>query len=149
MIELKIVNDKIMEYGIPKYSKPGDAGMDLVSCWHEPLYIPYGHVVTVPTGIAIHIKDENLVGLIFPRSGLATKFGIDLANCVGVIDAHYQGEIKVCLRRLSVSCPHQIDPGDRVAQIVFMPIHRAQFDVVQEFRATSERGEGGFGSTGD
>lgn len=147
-IELKILDDRLLDWGLPAYSRPGDAGMDLRACLDSPLYLEPGETALVPTGIAIHINDENLVGLLFPRSGLASKYGISLSNCVGVVDAGYQNEIKAALVRSGRGKPHVINPGDRICQLAIVPVYRAQWDIVTEFSSESERGLAGWGSSG-
>lgn len=147
-IELKILDDRLLDWGLPSYARPGDAGMDLRACLDSPLYLEPGETALVPTGIAIHINDESLVGLLFPRSGLASKYGISLSNAVGVIDCHFQAEIKAALVRSGRGKPHVINPGDRICQLAIVPLIRARWSVVNEFGSESERGLMGFGSSG-
>lgn len=130
----------------PRYATMGSAGLDLPACLDEPLSIPPGARVTIPTGIAIEIPFKHIVGLVFPRSGLATKHGISLANAVGVIDSDYKGEIIVAVYNQS-DREYIVKPGERVAQLLFMPVFHAVFEPVEEL-AESNRGKGGFGSTG-
>ena len=134
----------------PQYATPGSAGVDLIACVDEPIMLERGGAsVLIPTGIAIHIKDPNYFAEILPRSGLGHKEGLVLGNGTGVIDSDYQGELFVS----AWARPHGdkpapiIKPGDRIAQLVFQPVVRAEFVWAFEF-AKSERGEGGFGSTG-
>lgn len=135
-----------VEAKIPEYATPGSAGMDLSACIPEEITIKPGEIVRVNTGIAIQLPHSGIGGFVFPRSGLSSKHGISLANCVGVIDSDYTGEI---------SCPvinhgnsdYTIKPGDRIAQMVFMPVLNARLQEVNKLEAT-ERGSGGFGSTG-
>jgi dUTP pyrophosphatase len=145
IIELKILDDRVRQH-LPAYATPGSAGMDLRACIGEPLTIAPGDTVLVPTGIAIHVADPTLAAVVLPRSGLGHKHGIVLGNLVGLIDSDYQGP-------LMVSCwnrgrdPYTVNPLDRIAQLVVVPVVQAQFKVVTEFEA-SERGQGGFGSSG-
>ena len=130
----------------PHYATPGAAGMDLRACLEAPLRLHPNETMLVPTGIALHIADPGLAALILPRSGLGHKHGIVLGNLVGLIDSDYQGEIFVSLWNRG----HEVfalNPLDRIAQLVIVPVVRAEFRVVDGFAAT-ERGTGGFGSTG-
>ncbi|BAF59460.1 dUTPase [Pelotomaculum thermopropionicum SI] len=131
---------------LPRYATDGSAGLDLPACLDEPLAVPPGARVKVPTGIAIEIPHRNIAGLVFPRSGLASKHGISLANAVGVIDSDYKGEIVIAVFNQSDQ-EYLIKPGERVAQLVFVPVFTATLDVVENLNCSS-RGEGGFGSTG-
>mgnify|MGYP000588592355 CR=1 FL=1 len=146
-IELKILDPRIgTEYPLPEYATPGSAGLDLRAILDEPLTLQPGQTVLIPTGIAIHIGDANLCATILPRSGMGHKHGIVLGNLVGLIDSDYQGQLMVSTWNRGQS-DFTIQPGDRIAQLVFMPVVQAQFSIVQEFDA-SERGEGGFGHSG-
>lgn len=146
-IELKILDSRIgTEYPLPEYATPGSAGLDLRAILDEPLTLQPGQTVLIPTGIAIHIGDANLCATILPRSGMGHKHGIVLGNLVGLIDSDYQGQLMVSTWNRGQS-DFTIQPGDRIAQLVFMPVVQAQFTVVQEFDS-SERGEGGFGHSG-
>jgi dUTP pyrophosphatase len=144
-IEIKILDDRVRQH-LPTYATPGSAGMDLRACIGEPLTVAPGDTVLVPTGIAIHIADPALAAVVLPRSGLGHKHGIVLGNLVGLIDSDYQGP-------LMVSCwnrgrdPYTLNPLDRIAQLVVVPVVQAEFKVVADFEA-SERGQGGFGSSG-
>lgn len=131
---------------IPQYATEGAAGVDLVACIDSPQRLAPGEQVMVPTGIAIALPSRDLVGLIFPRSGLATRTGLVLANSVGVIDADYRGEIFCPMINRGKEAV-VIEPGDRIAQMVFMPIAVAELVEVEQLEATA-RGAGGFGSTG-
>lgn len=131
---------------IPSYATAGSAGMDLKACIEEPLMIEPGQIAKVPTGIAIQIPNKYVGGFVFPRSGLSSKHGISLINCVGVIDSDYTGEI-VCPVVNHGKAEFHINPGDRIAQLVFMPVCNASLIQVEELEKT-ERGSGGFGSTG-
>ena len=146
-IQLKILDARIgREYPLPAYATAGAAGMDLRACLDEHLRIDPGEAHLIPTGLALHIADSKLAAVILPRSGLGHKHGIVLGNLVGLIDSDYQGQ-------LFVSCWNRgqarfvIEPGDRIAQLVFVPVVRADFEVVTEFTA-SHRGSGGFGHSG-
>ena len=145
-IKIKVKKLPHAQPGMPDYATPGSAGMDLVACLAEPVIIAAKDRFTIPTGIAIHIGDPGLVGLVFPRSGLAARHGLTLANSVGVIDSDYTGEI-LCVLINHGSEAVAIRPGDRIAQILFMPVHKAIFEEVTALDKT-ERGAGGFGSTG-
>ena len=146
-IQLKILNSKIgKDIAMPAYATDGSAGLDLRVCIDEPLQVAPGETVLLPTGLSIYIADPALAAVILPRSGLGHKHGIVLGNLVGLIDSDYQGELKVsCWNRGSDH--FTIQPGDRIAQLVFLPVVQAQFEVVEAFTET-ERGEGGFGSSG-
>lgn len=146
-IELKILNSKIgNEFPLPTYATPGSAGLDLRACLDEPLTLAPGETQLLPTGIAIYINAPKLCATILPRSGLGHKHGIVLGNLVGLIDSDYQGELMVsCWNRSATA--FTIEPGERIAQLVFLPVVQAQFTVVTDFNQ-SERGLGGFGSSG-
>lgn len=144
-IALRILDERIREH-LPAYATPGSAGLDLRACIDAPLDIAPGSAHLIPTGIAIHIADPGLAAIIVPRSGLGHKHGIVLGNLVGLIDSDYQGPLMVsCWNRGSTA--YRVSPLDRVAQLVIVPVVQAQFRVVDEFEA-SDRGGGGFGSTG-
>ncbi|OPZ74721.1 MAG: Deoxyuridine 5'-triphosphate nucleotidohydrolase [Firmicutes bacterium ADurb.Bin456] len=130
----------------PGYATEGSAGLDLPANLEKPLIIPPGARVKIPTGIAVELPHRYIAGLIFPRSGLATNHGIALANAVGLIDSDYKGEIIVAVVNQSKQ-EYIIKPGERIAQLVFIPIHRVTFKEVAELDQSS-RGKGGFGSTG-
>jgi dUTP pyrophosphatase len=146
-IELKILDPRIgSEFPLPAYATDGSAGLDLRACVDAPLEVKPGESHLVPTGIAIHIGDPGLAAVLLPRSGLGHKKGIVLGNLVGLIDSDYQGQIFVsCWNRSSDS--FTINAGERIAQMVFIPVVQAAFEVVDEFE-TSIRGSGGFGHTG-
>jgi dUTP pyrophosphatase len=146
-IELKILNRKIgTEFPLPKRATAGSAGLDLRACLDAPLDLAPGDTKLIPTGIAIHIADPGLAAVIIPRSGLGHKHGIVLGNLVGLIDSDYQGELMIsCWNRGST--PFRIEPGERIAQLVVVPVVQVEFEVVERF-AESERGSGGFGHTG-
>jgi dUTP pyrophosphatase len=146
-IQLKILNEKISkEIALPQYSTEGSAGLDLRACLDETLQIEANETVLIPTGLSVYIEDPSLAAVILPRSGLGHKHGIVLGNLVGLIDSDYQGELKVSCWNRSKDC-FSIQPGERIAQLVFVPVVQADFKLVTEFEE-SERGDGGFGSTG-
>src|SRR5216117_1886836 len=140
-IELKILDDRVRQH-LPTYATSGSAGMDLRACIGESLTIAPGDTVLVPTGIAIHIGDPELAAVILPRSGLGHKHGIVLGNLVGLIDSDYQGPLMVSCWNRSRE-PYTVNPLDRLAQLMFVPVVQATFRVVDEFEA-SARGQGGF-----
>lgn len=146
-IKLKILDPRIgTEFPLPEYATAESAGLDLRACINQPLIIQPGETQLIPTGIAIHIDNPNVAATILPRSGLGHKHGIVLGNLVGLIDADYQGPLMIsCWNR--GQNPYTITPGERMAQLVFLPIMRAHFNVVEEFEET-ERADGGFGSSG-
>jgi dUTP pyrophosphatase len=146
-IRLRILDPRLgRDFPLPEYATPGSAGVDLRVCVDAPLQVLPGQTVLVPTGMAIHIADPQLAAVILPRSGLGHKHGIVLGNLVGLIDSDYQGQIMVsCWNRGSE--PFEIEPGMRLAQMVFVPVVQASFEVVEEFDESS-RGAGGFGHTG-
>ncbi|MDX1678995.1 dUTP diphosphatase [Arsukibacterium sp.] len=146
-IELKILDPRIgNEFPLPAYATPGSAGLDLRACLDQPLALEPGQTVLIPTGISIFIGDVNLCATILPRSGLGHKHGIVLGNLVGLIDSDYQGPLMVSMWNRGAQT-FTIEPGDRIAQLVFMPVVQAEFKLVDSFDA-SERGEGGFGHSG-
>ena len=146
-LKIKILSDKIgTEFPAPFYATAGSAAMDLLACMDEVVTIAPGKLVAIPSGIAIALPSRDYVALVFARSGLATKYGVCLSNGVGVIDSDYRGEIRVGLANLSES-DYNIQPGDRVAQLMVVPVCRPDLEFVSELDQT-ERGEGGFGSTG-
>lgn len=146
-VQVKILDERIgKEFPLPRYETPDAAGLDLRACLTEALTIEPGQTHLIPTGISIYIGDPNLAAVILPRSGLGHKHGLVLGNLVGLIDADYQGPLMVsCWNRGQAA--YTITPGDRIAQLVFLPIARAQFEVVETFTATA-RGAGGFGHSG-
>ncbi len=146
-IQLKILDPRIgADYPLPDYATDGSAGMDLRACIDAPLELAPGGSELIPTGLAMHIEDPGLAAVLLPRSGLGHKHGIVLGNLVGLIDSDYQGQLYVsCWNRGQES--FTIQPGERIAQMVIVPVVRAQFEVVSEFSA-SQRGAGGFGHTG-
>lgn len=146
-IQIKILNPLVGDsIALPSYATEGSAGLDLRACIDEPLQIAANETVLLPTGIAIYIANPNMAAVILPRSGLGHKHGIVLGNLVGLIDSDYQGELRIsCWNRGSEH--FTVHPGDRMAQLVFLPVVKAQFKMVDSF-TESDRGEGGFGSSG-
>lgn len=146
-VQLKILDPRVgKEFPLPQYSTDGAAGLDLIACIDEHLRVEPGEAHLVPTGIAIHIADNELAAVLLPRSGLGHRHGIVLGNLVGLIDSDYQGQVLVsCWNR-----GHEhfvIEPGDRIAQMVFVPVVHAHLEIVDDFTQSS-RGAGGFGHTG-
>lgn len=147
LIALKILDPRVgTEIPLPDYATDGSAGMDLRACLDQPLTLAPGDSALVPTGLAIHIGDPGLCAVILPRSGLGHRHGIVLGNLTGLIDADYQGPLMVSLWNRS-NTAYTVQPVERIAQLVLMPVARARFEVVDSFEA-SGRGEGGFGHTG-
>lgn len=149
--ELKILDPRIRDWGLPAFQTEMSAGIDMYACLDAPLELqPQADAVLIPTGIAILMNDPDVVAFLLARSGLGHKKGVILGQSVGTIDADYANQIFVSawLRTPPGSDPVVIQPGDRVAQLVFLPIIRPSFTVVEEFSATTARGLGGFGSTG-
>ena len=144
-IDLKILDPRMKDF-LPAYGTPGSAGLDLRACIDAPLVIEPGQTVLVPTGLAIHIGDPGYAAMILPRSGLGHKNGIVLGNLVGLIDSDYQGQLMVSTWNRG-HASFTLQPLDRLAQLVIVPVLQVGFNVVEEF-ASSERGAGGFGSTG-
>ena len=144
-IDVRILDARLHDTP-PVYGTPGAAGLDLRACVDAPLMLEPGETVLVPSGIAIHLADPGLAAMILPRSGLGHKHGIVLGNLVGLIDSDYQGEIKVSLWNRS-DTPFEINPLDRIAQLVVFPVLQVSMNIVEAF-AESSRAEGGFGSTG-
>ena len=146
-IQLKILDARVgKDIPLPQYATPGSAGLDLRAVLDQPLTLNPGETALLNTGLAIHIEDQQLAAVILPRSGLGHKHGIVLGNLVGLIDSDYQGELMIsCWNRGKTA--FTINPGERVAQLVLVPVVQAEFEIVSEFSA-SHRGEGGFGSSG-
>ena len=144
-IDLKILDPRMQDL-LPAYGTPGSAGLDLRACLDAPLTIAPGETVLVPTGLAIHIADPGYAAMILPRSGLGHKSGIVLGNLVGLIDSDYQGQLMVSTWNRS-STAFVLQPMDRLAQLIIVPVLQVAFNVVTDF-ASSDRGVGGFGSTG-
>lgn len=151
-IEIKILDKRLREWGVPKYHTPQSAGVDLRACIEREItLLPHSEAVLIPTGFALNMDSNNICAMIVSRSGLGHKNGLIVGQGVGTIDADYLAElfVSICLRGKRGSQPFTIKPGDRIAQLVFLPIVRPTFRDVQEFSNQSERGEGGFGSTGN
>jgi dUTP pyrophosphatase len=144
-VALKIIDARMREY-LPAYATPGAAALDLRAALTETMTILPGSTTLIPTGLAIHISDPGYAAMILPRSGLGHKHGIVLGNLVGLIDSDYQGQLMVSVWNRG-SEPFRLEPFDRLAQLVVVPVLQVKFNVVDEFEA-SHRGEGGFGSTG-
>ncbi len=146
-IELKILDKEfVKKYGLPHYATDGSAGMDLRACLSTPLVVKANQTELIPTGISMHIKDNNLAAMILPRSGLGHKHGLVLGNLVGLIDSDYQGQLFVsCWNRSMID--YEIAIGDRIAQLVIVPVVQVKLEIVNEFNLT-DRGEGGFGHSG-
>ena len=145
-VDLKILDPRMAEV-LPAYATPGSAGLDLRACLDQPLVLQPGQAELIPTGLSLHLGDANLSAMILPRSGLGHKSGIVLGNLVGLIDSDYQGPLMVsCWNRGGAA--FTIQPMERIAQLVIVPVVQARFNVVSEFGSGTERGQGGFGSTG-
>ena len=147
-VEAKILDERIgRDFPLPSYATAQSAGMDLRALLDEPLTIAPGDTAALRTGIAIFLNDPHLVALLLPRSGLSSKHGIVLANTVGVIDADYQDEIRVLLHNRG-EADYTVAPQEKICQLLVVPVARIELDIVAEFSEASERGTGGFGSTG-
>jgi dUTP pyrophosphatase len=146
-IELKIMDSRLGDsIPLPHYATDGSAGLDMRACIDMALTVEPGETVLVPTGIAIHIGDPTLAAVLLPRSGLGHKHGLVLGNLTGLIDSDYQGQVHIsCWNRSSKA--YEVEPAERIAQMVFVPVEQVKFQVVTEF-GDSDRGEGGFGHTG-
>ncbi len=144
-IDVKIINPLIKDQ-LPHYATAGSAGLDLRACISEKIILEPGQTVLIPTGLAIHLADANYAAMILPRSGLGHKHGVVLGNLVGLIDSDYQGELMVSTWNRGHTT-FTIEPFERIAQMVIVPVVQAQFNLVEDFDA-SDRGAGGFGSTG-
>lgn len=146
-VQIKILDSRLgNEFPLPEYATSGSAGMDLSACIDDRLVIAPGETVLIPTGFAMHMQETGLAAVILPRSGLGHKHGIVLGNLVGLIDSDYQGQVFVsCWNRSATD--FTVDPGMRIAQLVFMPVVQARWERVDEFEA-SDRAGGGFGHTG-
>jgi dUTP pyrophosphatase len=146
-VDLKILDPRLgNEFPLPAYATSGSAGLDLRACIDAPIALKPGQTTLIPTGLAIHLADPRVAATILPRSGLGHKHGVVLGNLVGLIDSDYQGPLQVsCWNRGDTE--YLIEPGERIAQLVLVPVLQAKFNIVDDFVET-ERGEGGFGSTG-
>ena len=145
-IDVKILDPRLAQQ-LPAYATPGSAGLDLRACLEQPLVLEPNAWQLVPTGMAIHLADPGYAALILPRSGLGHKHGIVLGNLVGLIDSDYQGQLMVSAWNRS-QLPFTIEPMERIAQLVIVPVLQAKFNIVDDFAAATERGAGGYGSTG-
>ncbi|MDM1756395.1 MULTISPECIES: dUTP diphosphatase [Acinetobacter] len=146
-VQVKVLDQRLgQEWPMPTYATTGSAGLDLRACVDEATQIEPGQTVLVKTGLAIYIQDPSFAGLVLPRSGLGHKHGIVLGNLVGLIDSDYQGELMVSVWNRGQTT-FTLEPGERLAQYVLVPVVQAEFDLVNDFEAT-ERGAGGFGHTG-
>jgi dUTP pyrophosphatase len=147
VLQVKVLDPRVGgEIPLPHYATPGSAGLDLRACLDAPLALAPGQATLIPTGIAIHLDDPGLAAVLLPRSGLGHKHGIVLGNLVGLIDSDYQGQVMVsCWNRGAT--PYTIAPGERIAQLVVVPVVQVDFEIVEQF-TESHRGEGGFGSSG-
>jgi dUTP pyrophosphatase len=146
-IQLQILDSRVGDsIPLPHYATSGSAGLDLRACIDEALTVEPGATELVPSGIAIHIEDSSLAAVLLPRSGLGHKHGLVLGNLTGLIDSDYQGQVYIsCWNRSRKA--YEIQPGERIAQMVFLPVEQVSFDIVEKF-ADSSRGEGGFGHSG-
>lgn len=146
-IQLKVLDERVgASVPLPQYATGGSAGLDMRACIDAPLAVAPGETVLVPTGIAIHIGDSALAAVLLPRSGLGHKHGLVLGNLTGLIDSDYQGQIFIsCWNRSSKA--YEIQPAERIAQMVFVPVEQVRFEVVDQF-GESDRGSGGFGHSG-
>jgi dUTP pyrophosphatase len=151
-IEIKILDQRLHEWGLPKYQTPLAAAIDLFACIEQPLQLkPQEAAVLIPSGIALHMDSRDFCAVILPRSGLGHKKGLVLGNSVGLIDADYTAQCFISVWNRNPASSSEvitIQPGERIAQMMFLPVVRPEFKVVEEFSTTSERGGGGFGSTG-
>lgn len=146
-IQLKILDSRLgKQFPLPEYATPGSAGVDLRACIDAPLQILPKQTVLIETGMAVFIADDTIAATILPRSGLGHRHGIVLGNLVGLIDSDYQGPLMISVWNRSDEI-YTISPGERIAQLVFLPVIKAAFDIVSDF-AITQRGEGGFGSSG-
>lgn len=150
-VEIVVLDDRLRDWGLPRYHSAAAAAIDLHACLDGPLHLPpQSPAALIPAGIALHMNLAGMAALIVPRSGLGHKHGLVVGNLVGVIDADYTGPILVSAwnRNAAGTAPIAIQPGDRIAQMIFVPILRPEFVVVDTFSQSTARGEGGFGSTG-
>ncbi|MCD8494314.1 MAG: dUTP diphosphatase [Burkholderiaceae bacterium] len=145
-VDVKILDPRLKD-NLPAYATPGSAGLDLRACLQEPIDLAPGQTVLVPTGLSIHIADPGYAAMILPRSGMGHKNGIVLGNLVGLIDSDYQGPLMVSTWNRGQT-PFRLEPMERLAQLIIVPVVQAEFRVVEDFESQSDRGAGGFGSTG-
>ncbi len=147
LIDLKILDPRVGDsIPLPAYATGGSAGLDMRAVLDEPLVVAPGDTVLVPTGLAIHIRDPSLAAVLLPRSGLGHKYGLVLGNLTGLIDSDYQGQVFISVWNRG-SQRYEIQPGERIAQMVFVPVEQVRFNIVAEF-GDSDRGSGGFGHSG-
>jgi dUTP pyrophosphatase len=147
VLQVRVLDPRVgREFPLPHYATPGSAGLDLRACLDAPLTLAPGQTELIPTGIAIHLENPGFAAVLLPRSGLGHKHGIVLGNLVGLIDSDYQGQVMVsCWNR--GAAPFTIAPGERIAQMVVVPVVQVELEIVEQF-AASHRGDGGFGSSG-
>ena len=145
-VDIRVLDPRMAE-ALPAYATPGSAGLDLRACIDAPVTLEPGQWQLIPTGMAMYLKDPGYAAMILPRSGMGHKHGIVLGNLVGLIDSDYQGQLMVSAWNRSPTA-FTLQPMDRLAQLIIVPVVQPTFNVVQEFEAVSERGEGGYGSTG-
>jgi len=146
-IELKVLDPRVGDsIPLPHYATDGSAGLDMRACIDKPLTVEPGETVLIPTGLAIHVADASLAAVLLPRSGLGHKHGLVLGNLTGLIDSDYQGQVYISCWNRSASS-YEVQPAERIAQMVFVSVEQVQFNVVEEF-GDSDRGEGGFGHSG-
>ncbi len=146
-LKIRVLDPRLgRDFPLPAYATAGSAGLDLRACIDQPLLLAPGHAELVPTGLAIHLDDPGLAAVVLPRSGLGHKHGIVLGNLVGLIDSDYQGQVMVSVWNRA-GAPFTIAPGERIAQLVVVPVVQVQLEVVESFEQTA-RGAGGFGSSG-
>tara|TARA_A100001015_G_scaffold310401_1_gene411725 strand:+ start:3457 stop:3918 length:462 start_codon:yes stop_codon:yes gene_type:complete len=148
-VSYKILDPRIgKKFSLPHYATPGSGALDLVACIDVPLELQPGQSTLVKTGIAIHVKNPGYAAVILPRSGLGHKKGIVMGNGIGLIDSDYQGELMVSCWNRKQDADYTIQPGERIAQLMFIPVVQPQLNEVEDFNAVTERADGGFGSTG-
>ncbi len=147
LIETRIVNPLLQKYGVPTYKTPGSAGLDLIACIEESIVIPGGKNVLIGTGLAVNIQDPGLVAVVASRSGLCLNSQVRVGQGLGIVDSDYHGEIGVILHNDGQD-DYVVQPGERIAQLLFMPVVQVDFKIVDTFTTSTDRGEGGFGHTG-
>jgi dUTP pyrophosphatase len=147
LIETRIVNPLLQKYGVPTYKTPGSAGLDLIACIEESIVIPGGKNVLIGTGLAVNIQDPGLVAVVASRSGLCLNNQVRVGQGLGIVDSDYHGEIGVILHNDSQD-DYVVQPGERIAQLLFVPVVQIDFKIVDTFTTSTDRGEGGFGHTG-
>lgn len=151
-MEIKVLDGRLFDWGLPRFHSEGAAAVDLFACLDAPLQVnPQEPALLIRSGIAIFFDDFSMAGLVLPRSGMGHKKGLVLGNTIGLIDPDYTGEVMISLwnRNPPGTPPIEIRPGDRIGQLVFVPVVRPNFEVVEAFTRETSRGDGGFGSTGD